>query len=121
MILDELFHLCDNHVSSVFQSETAAHDDSISTGEAFGIGVAAAATTGIGVFATWREVSKWRLRDSSTQIPDYDHGNTPTGSQRGGSVTPVRAGMHGETADPSEFLSPTPTGRVKKNTRSRFF
>ena len=121
MLLEELFHLCDNHVPTFFHSDTSGHDDSISTGAAVGIGVAAASTFGVGAFAAWREVSKWRLRDSSTQVPDYEPGTTPTGSQRAGSVTPVRAGMHGETADPSEFLSPTPTGRVKKNTRSRFF
>jgi hypothetical protein len=96
----------------------------MSRAEAMGIGAAIAGGFGIAAYAGWRRVSQWTLRDTGTQVPDFDPSTTPTGSKRGaGSTTPVGnySGIHGETGDPSEFLSPTPTGKVKKNTRARFF
>jgi len=113
MLLDDLFHDC--HDITVFQKDP---NDSLSTGEAIGIGAMVTGVAGFGLFSAWREVTKWTLRDSSTQVPDYDP-TTPT--PRAGSTTPPVVQSHGETGDPTEFLSPTPTGRVRKNTRARFF
>ena len=90
-----------------------AKEQGISTAGAMGIGAAVSAGVGVGGYFVWRTVAPWRLRDSATQVPDTD---SLTPSKR----TPTNY-IHGETGDPSEFLSVTPTGRLKKNQRARFF
>ena len=87
------------------------HHDHLSTAQSVGIGAGIAASFAMCGFAVWRVMAPWSLRDSSTQIPDSDL--TPTGR------TPT--GLLGETGDPTEFLSVTPTGRFKSNARARFF
>lgn len=130
MLLDELFSIGDHHWHTSEEShaislfpKTADASGGLSTGATVGISVGVTSAVGAGMYFGYRTISKWSLRDTATQVPDYDPSSiTPTGSLRAGSVTPPAApGMHGETGDPSEFLSPTPTGRVRKNTRARFF
>ena len=110
MLLDEICH----HWDTSFGSSSS--QPALSTPAAIGIGAGVASVVGVGAYAGWRTVSKWSLRDSGVQVPEFDPSITPTGSRRGG-TTPVM----GETGDPSEFLSPTPAGRVQKNQRARFF
>ena len=120
MFLDELCSIADqhhlDHIGSFFTTKSEESATAMSTPAAMGVGAGIATVVGIGAYAGWRTVSKWSLRDSSTQAPDFDPSTTPTGSRRGG-TTPVM----GETGDPSEFLSPTPAGKVQKNRRGRFF
>ena len=127
MLLDELISLSDHQSydhthSHTFFSKPEAPEE-ISRGEAMGIGAAIAGGLSVAAYAGWRRVSQWSLRDTGTQVPDFDPSTTPTGSKRGDSTTPLGnySGIHGETGDPSEFLSPTPTGKVRKNNRARFF
>ena len=124
MFLDELFgdhvSLPDFHHSlSVFASKSSSASTSLSTPAAIGIGAGVASAVGAGAFITYRTVARWSLRDSGVQVPEFDPSTTLTG--RAGSTTPTYPGMHGETGDPTEFLSPTPTGKVRKNQRARFF
>lgn len=127
MLLDEILSFTEHHpldhdhgLSSFSKAEPP---EEMSRAEAMGIGAALAGGVGIAAYAGWRRVSQWTLRDTATQVPDFDPSTTPTGSKRGDSTTPVGkySGIHGETGDPSEFLSPTPTGKVRKNARARFF
>jgi hypothetical protein len=112
MLLDEFFSTSEHHIDTFFDAKPTP-SESLSTPAAMGIGASIASAIGVCAYATWRTVSKLTLRDSSTQVPDYD--GTPTGGSR--RVTP----MMGETGDPSDFLSTTPTGQVRKNSRGRFF
>ena len=125
MLLDELCNFGDHsHLDGDLMTSFAKADKaSLSTPAAVSIGAGAAGAVSVALYAAWRTVSRWSLRDSSTQVPDFDPTTTPTGSRRAGSTTPNDnyTGIHGETGDPSEFLSATPTGRVRKNTRARFF
>ena len=105
----------DIHPVTEFSSSTSS-DNTLSTAAAMGLGAAVASSLGIAGYLGYRTIKPWTLRDSSTQMPDIDP-LTPVG--RG--MTPPYAGTHGETGDPSEFLSPTPTGRLRKNNRARFF
>lgn len=96
-------------------SFSSPSDPPISTAAAVGLGAGITATLGLSGYAVWRTVKPWSLRDSGTQMPDIDPlALTP------GRRTPPNY-IHGETGDPSEFLSVTPTGRVKTNARARFF
>ena len=99
----------------------ASHHDEISIPGAILIGFGIASTLGFAVSAAYRVVHSWTLRDSSTQIPEFDmfKSVTPTGRH----LRIHTPSLQGETGDPSaEFLSPTPTGgRVKPNNRRRFF
>ena len=126
MFLDEIFgdHVSlpgMDHSAGSFAAkpEPSTNSEGLSTPAAMGIGAGIASALGIGAFVTYRSVAKWSLRDSGVQVPDFDPSTTPTG--RAGSTTPTYPGIHGETGDPSEFLSPTPTGKVRKNQRARFF
>jgi hypothetical protein len=112
-------HHCDDITSFSSSFSSTSTSPGLSTGAAIGIGAASATVLAVGGFLGYTQFLKpMTLRDSSTQIPDFDPSLTPTGGRR--STTPH--GMHGETGDPStEFLSPAPAGRVKKNSRSRFF
>ncbi len=121
MFLDELCTFADHHHHSdtffAKSADTATQpSEPIGTATAMGIGASLASAVGIGAYMGYKTVAKWSLRDSSVQVPDFDPSTTPTGSRRGG-TTPVM----GETGDPSEFLSPTPGGKVRKNPRARFF
>jgi hypothetical protein len=106
------------HEATHFAHHT--HDQpSMSTAGAVGLGVAMTASVGLAAYAGYRVVRPMTLRDSNTQVPDFDP-LTPTGNRgRSFSATPP---VVGETGDPAtEFLSPTPTGRLRKNNRARFF
>jgi len=112
----------DHHDFTSFGSSSSSSSPTqstgLSTGAAIGIGAGSVAVAAIGGFYGYHKIFKpMTLRDSSTQIPDFDPTLTPPAGHRS-----TRPGMHGETGDPSsEFLSATPSGRLKKNSRGRFF
>lgn len=95
---------------------------SMSTGEAIAVGVALSGSLGVAGYLGYRMIRPMSLRDSSTQIErDFDDSSlTPIGSRIG--TTPPH-GPTGETGDQgvAEFLSATPTGRIRKNRQSRRF
>jgi len=97
------------------------HASGLSTGASIGIGMGIASSVGALGYFGYRIIKPMTLRDSSVQVPDFDPASfTPTGnnSLRG----PISSTPRGETGDlATEFLSPTPSGRLKKNTRARFF
>ena len=116
MFLDEL---CHHHhhddVTTFAASSSEESTSSMGTAEAMAVGAGITSILGAGAYMAWLRVSKWSLRDSGVQVPEFDQmATTPQGR---GATTPVM----GETGDPSEFLSPTPGGKLRKNQRARFF
>ncbi len=110
-----------NHEPVSFSSQSQpTHSSGLSTGASIGIGMGIAASVGGIGYLGYRIIRPMTLRDSSVQVPDFDPASfTPTGSGLRG---PVSSTPRGETGDlATEFLSPTPSGRLKKNTRARFF
>jgi hypothetical protein len=107
--------------SSNSQHTTTSSQGGLSTGASIGIGMAIASSVGGLGYLGYRVIKPMTLRESSVQVPDFDPASfTPTGGNSlrlHASSTP-----RGETGDlATEFLSPTPSGRVKKNSRARFF
>jgi len=108
------------HHEPVSFSGQSNNGSGLSTGASIGIGIGIAASAGGLGYLGYRIIRPMTLRDSSVQVPDFDPASfTPTGS---GLRAPVSSTPRGETGDlATEFLSPTPSGRLKKNTRARFF